>query len=412
MKKYIIYTLKRYIPLFAVTFAVCFSSFFFTATAIPTSTQYYINPYNDSMYYYGSIFSVADSGLIVLAIPLIVFSTILPFFANSYRYSLKSADMFNQIGKGKRSIRFVNNFVLLIACIVSFTAAFIFGLSVIILKQLPNLGRPDEILDYGDGTKLVTTYLVYNYGFYLLAYLVLIVVAINNYFISYFFVTRGNNFINSAICLVMGELILGVGLMTPIWYISFQAGIRGGNTGFIIDFSTLIGTRSATIISPIVWIYGLFNYLITGTGNSFIIDNFNNISTGQQITSTVLSFVCLAAFFGAGVLGLLYFLKEDESSGELAGKAPGRDKFQIILFHTGFGIISLWECFGIGVTNVAISFGLSLPLMASSIVFTGAMYYVFLGLLRRNFRPDKKEVIIMASVLGVNTLLGLSALFA
>ena len=115
MKKYLIFNLRRYIPLFVVTFAVCFFTFISAfGGAIPTYVTYYQEAASGEIYSYGFLSELSlTSGIIYLVIPVTIFTAILPFFANSYRYSLQSADTFYQIGKNKKSIsslKFLNCF--------------------------------------------------------------------------------------------------------------------------------------------------------------------------------------------------------------------------------------------------------------------------------------------------------------
>ena len=79
----------------------------------------------------------------------------------------------------------------------------------------------------------------------------------------------------------------------------------------------------------------------------------------------------------------------------------------MIIFHLGFGVISLWSGVGSGlVSGVALSF-LSISLVISDLLFTGAIYYVFSGLIRRNFRLDRANLITMAAVMGANLTLAI-----
>lgn len=405
MKKYIIYTIKRYIPFCCITIAVCMSMFLLTVNTVPTTHTVY----NNGMSIYG-LFGLEDylfSGSIVFVIPVVVFSTILPFFANSYRYSMESADTFYQIGKGKKSIRFVNNLTLLGVFLASFTAAYFFALMVIFFKQLPNFGKaPEALIDEASGAQYgVKYFLVYNFGFYVVIYLLFVLIGICQFFISYFLVTRANNFINSLIMLVLGHVVLTALFMTPFWYAEIVKDVLGRYEPSIVNVNFMPVSRTGTVISPIMWTILVFDGLIT-SGHSQILDVFSNFSTNDTM-SLILAIVSLLEFFGATAIGVIFFLKEPESSGEFAGKAPGRDRLQMIIFHLGFGVISLWSGVGSGlVSGVALSF-LSISLVISDLLFTGAIYYVFSGLIRRNFKLDRANLITMGAVMGANLTLAI-----
>ena len=418
MKKYLLFTLKRYIPLFVVSFALCFFTFISVFGGIPTKVT--TNNYYDSSngVYYQS-FSILTSngiitGVIYLLVIVAIFTIILPFFANSYRYSLQSADTFYQIGKNKKAIRWTNNLVLLTMFIAVMTASFIFGILILFFRQLPNIGRPDEVVNHGD-YRTVTRFLFYNFGYYLPVYLLTVIFAVLNYSTSYLFITRANNLVDSILLLILGEFVLAVGVMTPFWFY-FVCGAAGGGWSSIVDESLLIGTRTASMISPIAFILYTFDGLITGEG-SLLVKQYQGIEfNGNIILGLIISILCLVIFVALGGLGIYVFLKEKESSGELAGKPIGRDKWQEIIFHTGAGMAGLWICslqsIAGGFTSLIGSKVFSFILLISEVGFYGAAYYVLYGLLRRNFRLTKRDIPLMAGIVGTNFIIGLSLLIS
>lgn len=399
MKKYIIYTLKRYIPLYAVTFAICFSTFLMFFSYTPVTVTLYDN-YN----YYSINSYFASSGLLIIAIMFSILTMILPLFANTYRNSIKGADIFYQVGKGKRSIRFVNNLTLLTSVIISFTVAFLFGIGVLILRQIPNIGKaPETIQQYGEtATKY---YLVYNFIYYIPAYLMILISGIINYFISYFFVTRANNVLNSIIVLVLGELILGIGIMTPFWYYSIIA--MYSDNGMTVPYATdfLPATQTASIIGPVAFINMLFEGPITGMGSG-IVDYLPETMDSKDVLSLVLTIVGLVGFLAMGALGIYRFIKEPESSGELCGKPQGRGIMQIIIFHIGFGFIGLWSNSFSSLTS-SLLLGTAIIMIFAQGTIYSAIYFVFTGLIRRNFKLNLKEVIILISSAITNISLGI-----
>ena len=195
--------------------------------------------------------------------------------------------------------------------------------------------------------------------------------------------------------------------MTPIWYSQIILNYIGSVDGNYITLTSnfLGGTQTASIVSPIAWTYYLFNGRITGYSDALDSTWFMNMDAADNL-SFALSIVCTLVFIAAGILGFLYFLKEDESSGEYAGKAPGRDIFQIIIFHIGFGLIGLWT----GVTNSiggVIQTLIGVVAVISQTIIFGAIYFVFIGLLRRNFKINKKELLIMIFSCATNFMLGI-----
>lgn len=421
MKKYLIFNLKRYIPLFVVSFAVCFFTFITVfGGSIPTSitTRYYTDG-GGMAYYYGSTDSLLlSSGILFAMIPVAIFTMLLPFFANSYRYSLQSADTFYQIGKNKKSIRWANNLLLLGSFIAIFTLAFTIAILMLFARQAPNIGRPDEVTTYSENMEEVKHYLFFNFGYYVPVYFLIVVFAILNYAISYFLVTRANNLVDSIILLLLGEFILSIGIMTPIWFsLLCQAlAYSGDNYSAFINETFLIGTRTSCFVSPIAWIIYFFDGLITGTGSLFVSQMSDLILDGPVTFGLVMSIVSVVVYFAVAGFGIYKFLSEKESSGELAGKPVGRDTFQYIIFHMAFGLIGLWigslqSLLG-GTLTALTNQVFAVVLFISEMGFFGAAYYVLFGLLRRNFKMNKKELILFISIVGVDFIIGLTLLIS
>lgn len=407
MKKYIIYNLKRFIPLYAVFFAVTFSLFLITFSYSSISTKEMIDSYGYVSPYY--IFdSTPTSNLIVLAIPLIAITFILPIFANNYRYSLRSADLFNQIGDNKKTIRFTNNLSLLLSVIALYTTAFIFAIAILSIRQIVSIMNPEEVQTYGSGDtsyQIATRYYLFNFAYYIPIYLFILIIGINNYFISYFFVTRANNPLNSVIMLVLGHLILGIGLMTPFWIVQILM-----KNNMFLQFDYLAVTRSMTPISQVAIMYYMFENLVVS--NNFTLGQMLLETTNKDILSLIISIVCFIGYYAFGGFSLYYFFKEEETSGEFAGKPFGRDNFQSVIFYVGAGLISLWALIAQGLPSLfsainALLITTRFITIFSSVVFIGALYYVFLGLLRRNFRLGIVEIIVMISTLTINVAMAM-----
>ena len=374
MKNYIKFLLKKYLPFYVVLFAVCVSFFFMFLT---NDNNVYVRPIG--MDYY---ISTPNSYLLLFIIPLAIVSIFAPIFANTYRYSIKSADMFYQTGKGSKQVRLINNLTLLVCILVSYTAAFIIAMLIMIFKQIPNAGKTITT-DFSE-----ETYVMFYFGYYFLAYLLAVIVCVINYFISYFFITRANNPMNSIICMVLGHMLLSV-LYTPIWYAAIINALFKGANSFYYP-NVLLLTRVPSIIGTIAWIANIFEPLIiTGQPLELVI-------TEAEIFSLVLSIVALVIFLAFGAFCIYRFLTEKESSGELAGKPEGRDKLQMIIYHAGAGVIAWW----FGIANGLISSLLLVNILTtvSSFIMLCALYYVFYGVIRRNFKLKKKDFAILIPV--------------
>lgn len=379
MKNYVKYLLKKYLPFYVILFAVCISFFFAFLT---TDNNIYYRPEGLSYYV-----TRPYSYLLVFLIPLAVVSIFAPIFANTYRYSIKSADVFYQTGKGSKQIRYINNITLLICILVSYTAAFLIAIIVMFFKQLPMAGKT-IVDDYG-GER---TYIMFNFGYYFLAYFLAVIVCSINYFISYFLITRANNPINSLIVLFLGHMILSILIMTPIWYASIVSVMFNNNANWY-NAGILPGTRVPSIIGPIALITNLFESLIISS------EPLNLVIASEDVFSFVLCIVSIVIFFAAGGLSIYFFLKEKESSGELAGKPEGRNCSQMVIFHLGAGLIGFWY----GIANGFISSYILINALTtiSSFIMFCALYYVFYGLIRRNFKLKKKDFAVLIPIASI-----------
>ena len=415
MKKFLLYSLKRYIPFYIISFAICVSFILSSVASISVTTQYYETETGEIIRYVsgGSVTTM----FIFIGVILYGFTLVLPIIANSYRYSLRSLDLFNQISSGKNKVRIVNNLILLASLILSFTVAYILGVLILGVKQIAvmNVGAQYEVVQYytEETVYLVTAPKFYNFVYFIPIYFYFVIGAAINYFISYFLVTRANNALNSIILLVLGQLILIVGLCTPIWYIGYIAGLFGNPiSGIMLNANFLFGTKTPSMVGVISGGIYLFDGPFNNT-TSTLVDALSTIKE-NDILALVLAILSLAIYIALGALGILYFLKEKESSGEYAGKPTGRDKFQNIIFHTGAGLIGVWymvlsgtlgsSLFGFASGSImddysttATTISLILSYLPAIVTF-GAIYYVFSSLLKRNFRLKAKDLKILLPV--------------
>ena len=395
MKRYVFFTLKRFIPFFVIAAAIFFVISMTMFVNVPVQHEYYLDEgivHNDYSIDGASII------IIIMAILLFGFTSVSPIIANSYRYSLRSADFYNQIGKGHKNVRLVNNLILLIAVILSFTFAFGFGVTILGIKNVIIFNR-GTITEAAWDTTHVKEPFMYHYAYFIPIYLMLLVGGLVNYFISYFFVTRANNAFNSVLMLVLGQLIIALGLMTPVWYLGIM-------TDGAIEIQYLAGAKTSSMVSIVALTEYLFSEPLKGNG--FNPEAFELIKTEDYIGLVIL-IISLLLFFALGAYSLFKFFKEEETTGELAGKPQGRGKLQEIIFHTGAGVLGFWylvlsaSLSGLGLIDIIGVFS-----FIPSIVVYGALYYVFYGLLRRNFRLKKKDLALLLPIFIANVLFGVA----
>ena len=390
MKKYIGQTLRRFLPFFIITGALLLGM---ALMYVGNETSVYISYVN---YFEGEPYSYITtrpySGLLYLLIPVFIITTLAPLIANYYRYSLKSVDLFYQTGKGNKTIRYVDNLTILIMIIAIFSVAFIGTCLFMMLQQIPFIGKVEQ------QDNMIVQYVFFNYYWYPLAYLGSVIFIIVDYAISYFFVTRSNNFVNSLIILIAGHLVLGLTLMMPDWiYESFVAGIYNVAR---LNTSFMGGLKSFSPISLMILINNVFNPLIIGD------TPYTFIPVGKsQIVCLILFIIGLVGCLAVAALGIVKFITEKESSGEFAGKPVGRDVFQEIIFHAGFVICAIGSAL---ISNVGILGVFGIVYAFSSFIMTTAVYFALTGLLRRRFRWNWKEWVLFGGLSSINLFISIA----
>lgn len=305
-----------------------------------------------------------------LSVLAFIFATVLPLCAYSYRYSLPKADFYNQIPFKKNLVRKVRSLILLSYILIAFTVVFFLGLAICAVKnQMP---VEAGLYKYH-----------YNLGAMTVSYLFLLVIIIAQYFVSSFFVSKGNTFINSMFLLIGGNVILSLIVLAPICFYSVTFNARNANLGKVDDVLYTIGGSG---IHSLVLL--LISY-VTKLEEANI--NINYSLAEFFATKYAAALITDSMFFIAfGVLGGLEVFFGKEPSGEYYGKAKCHDISQDIIIHLTFGIIGLFV-----VCSAAIGFVLA---FASTFVFYAIAYYMIHSLLNRSFKFTKRVVCIIVPV--------------
>lgn len=377
MKEYIKYTIRRYLPYF-LTLGIVLAAYFMIC--INVSDAVYRST-TSSYYYYGR----PTSSMLGFFIPLIILTTFAPLFVNKYRYHIQDVDLFYQNTKGQRCIRYTNNLVVLIGSVAIYTSLFLLSLLIMLLTQLPNAGK---VITNGEVTY---SYFIFHFGYYILAYLLVLIAACLNYFISYFLITRSNRLINSLIMLACGYFLLNNALTTPLYYVMHYIRELTGGTGYAFIITNINIFHTITMINPLTIVYQTINPLVIGEESSYFIQ--------RQDGLLALDFIYLGLFIVTGALCLLAFIKEKESSGELAGKPVGRNYFQKIIFEASFIVLAFIS--GASVSIFSIFLPLQLFIHVAITIFLLAGHYVFNSIMNHRFTLNKKDIIPYAIIISV-----------
>lgn len=392
MKTYIRLFILRYLPLFIIVGVISFTSLLTIVLGqygvYRVAIQSYGGQYNTTILY-----NTNATTILLIFLPLLAICAIAPLFVNTYRYSIKSVDTYYQVKDGEKTIRYINNLVTIIMIIAIYTASFLICALILLIKQAALNGKvvTDGSMEYH--------YYMFNFGYYFLAYFIITIIASMLYFISYYFVTRSNNLVNSMISLVVGHGSLVLIFLFLCYYPEVY--LSRYNIMYI-DSYWAVGVHSPSPISLFVFIFYLFTPLIDSHSSLFIGQNI--FSGGYQITMIILSWLTLIL---VTTYSVLKFIKEDTLSGEYAGKPYSKSPIQKILFHIAFGGVGVWigplamiSIMGIGITSFV-----TILMVTTSFC---AAYYVFYSLLNRNFKLVGKGLFQLLQMLPVLSITFLS----
>ena len=376
MKKFFLLNLKKKIPLFVIVLVIFAIVALFSAVNVKFFIEYRRDPCFGCNQYYAHYDDI-NSGIEEITIVLLSLMLILPFFGMSYRYSSSKSDIYRQVACKKNNIRWIEHLTLLISTLISFTIAYFLMVSIIAIRNA-NAVAPESV-------NQIVYYEIdhFYYGYYFLAYLVLVVAASLQYFITYLIISRSNNLVNSILLLMIGELFLAlfIHFTSNFFFLTDQNGDK-------IQYLMWLGgvASNASFIMPISLVYRTFNGLI-------IMNETENIYAVGSMTSSevnaVLNYVGTFAYAGLGILGIISFIFEKDPSSEFANKPQTHKPFQEIIFHLGFGVG----------TAALIMLDRSILSISLKFVLMGATYYTLYGLLERNFKLNLRQTLTMIGVL-------------
>ena len=355
MMRYLWLNIKKKLPLYII----CTHLFFATAFTFIINTTFLEQHYVEDIYFfYGND---NTPGYLMLFILFMIVMMILPLFGMNYRYSLGRSDLFRQAPYKNKHLRYGEHLSALIIIVTAFTLSYIFLVVGLMIKEnfFVKVPEPNEFFYY--------VKLHYNYVYYIPAFFVFLVMGVAQYFISYFFISRANNVLNSIILLLAGELFLAFYILMPC-----------------ILFYRVINYQQSTLALPIVFVNGLFSSLIMN-GSADAIMTFKGESA---IANSVEYIISLVVFAALAIIGLISFLKEKDPSSEYAGKAKSDKPYQEIIYHAFAYVFGSLICgLNHGLIYLFISF-----------FFFAASYYTFYGLLNRNFKLRLPQLITILCV--------------
>lgn len=357
-RKFLIYQLKSWIPIFAVSFAFMAIVFWIDMASTNLLDR-------SGVRYYYSLFSVyGGTGVLSALIPPMILTLIYPLFIFDYRYKKNKGDTFLQLPLKEGQLKRTRLNIALGMLLVAFTLTYWIGV-LILLFRVNTASISQEMLDEG--------YKISNYNFlgFLWIYLFALVFLSVEFFTNAFLAQLGNTLHESYIYMVMGQVILLLIEFSFHFYISW--GIM--KESFFYD-----GFKPATFSlgTPIYLAYYLFNDYTAGSPYATS-PAFGSMDVSLWFNLFVPLVVGIGAAFG------LYLVRDP--SGEYYGKPGPRNIPISIIPHVFYFLIGL------------LLFGfLNLPIFLMFMLLFALSYYMTLVFIYRSFRVNKRELIIMGAV--------------
>ena len=379
MKSHIRYFLKNRLPIFIIILSI-----FLIIGVVSASRLSFVEQVLQETGHYYDGYEPTESGILPLAFAVCIVMALLPLFNMSARFSLAKTELLRQTAHNKKAYRYVENGLSIGIVLASYTISFLIFLLIAIIK---NCAQP-----LPENTHMYHYYRVYfNYSPYFFVYLLTVVFAIGNYFITYLFASRSNNLLNSIILVVLGQLFMG---FFPALFAEFE----GPALRFFMQTPLC---NSSVSFGPLFLDYRYSNWIVQGDSSYLykFIANYDNITLSQAIRFTTYSFV---SFFSVAILGIASFFFEKDPSGEWAGKPETKEPYQEICYNLFIGsMFTIFIYWIIKEWNDS-----SMMQLVFWFVFYLVVYYVLYGVIKRNFKPKLYQIIVMVSNTALLVIVG------
>ena len=300
----------------------------------------------------------------------------------NYRYSIAKSDTFRQAPFAQKRIRWMDQLSILIVTLIAFTIAFGTYVGVLAFRNF-TVHIPQNV--YNGYNYYIYSRIVLHYEYFIPLYFMSIILGTLQYAISYLFVSRSNNVLNSTIVLICGEMFLGFYL-----YI-----LTSGFTEY--DFYEIHATNQSSPVLPCSYLVMRFQgSIVHGAEFSFYKNYFH--MRPEQWAFMIVGFV---VFVLVAIVGILAFFLEKDPSSEWAGKSESPKPYQEIIYHLGFGFggAFLFYSFGSG--------SLTLVYVIGFVIFA-TLYYTLYGTLHRNFKLKPYQWGVLIGVTILTPMLGIT----
>ena len=388
-KKYIKHLLREWMPIAIVAMALLVTPIFLASMTTGLYDVYRteseaIKPTTS----YGILFTYG-----ILVIGAIVFSCLMPFFVESYRYSKKSTDCYYSLPFKEGELRRIRTIIALIMIIAIFSICYWLP-AIIYYIRYCNVVLPEVESGYTIIKKTMVNPAWLTAVFFILIVLISIV-----FFVNSFFVRLSNGILSGVILLVAGNLFLSAFFPSlGLWSLLAQS-ILGSES----NANLAICLQVYGCVYPIYMYYAYFLNLVGG----------NLDSAYRAISSVVLDlsngtsfFMSLIVNIALGTISAVMVFKAKDPSGEYS-KAPGsHSKYAIYILMASFITLGILNSIsGVAFTGLGYLGIFSIATFLMSFVFYAVFQYLVYLLFLMKAKLSKKAWILAAIAQGITLLL-------
>lgn len=372
IKKYWKWQFGRWWPTLLIFGVLLVTTFFFTCVSV--SVVDVQASANGTQFYWRSHSGLGIELYILLAVSLIA-TFVMPLMVFTYRTKKQSADIFYQAAYKPGTIKRIRVLLGLLIIVATFTLAYLVGIAILGIRYA---STPVTTTYVKYGTTYIETRPNINFAWYILAYFVLLVGVVGQYFINCFLVGLGDYVLDQIFLLLWGNVIICIGLFAPFSYMMSLASIYDSsllNTQWYLLFTT----PSAIPVFAFIDVP-----IMTGLKGTYV--------SSDKLTPNIIG-TALFVLFTSG-LALVNFFQRDPS-GEYANLRGARNKAISLVPHGAALSIGLFIAILLGsMFRTYSSFVATLVYVPFfSLVMFALAYYCLLALWRHSFKPSKVDLI-------------------
>lgn len=345
-KALIKWQIKELLPIYIISFVLIAVIFWFTIMASRMMpTVYGFEEGSDNIYinYYE-----ATPPLFAIIIPTLIASTIWPIAIFSYQTSHIRSDFFCQIPLKEKELRKIRIFLNL--TILEVITTFVYWIGILFIATAQMSANANEAYF------IIFPY-YYQYGYFVLYYLILVIAIALNFFVSSYFISLGTRTIESIMYLIFGQLFLAFVFTSILLPINSIASYKERN-------ATL-----ANLVSSLPSFSWLESCMLTNVMNQLIMKSSYSID-GIELIARIVSEI---GYLLVGAACIYVMMAKKDPSGEYAGKPMPINTYISLYPHIFSLMTGLLIATGIGLLSQAVTGWMCY------ILWAGAYYFIIVA---------------------------------